>query len=113
MDALAHTLQLPAWIVALGIAFFLGAKAVMMVKGGNGNGTLAPEIRTALQAVTITLTALTERLSNLPTREEIKDVAQGNRHAFRNDLQATQGAIVETVERAEQNITRLIPRTAA
>lgn len=108
MDALLA----PAWIVALATAGFMGAMAVVKIKGGNGGNGDSRETARALQAVTVTLTALAERLQQLPTREELKDVAQQSRHDFRNITQAAQGTIEASVQRVEQNLTRLIERTA-
>ena len=104
-------LQAPAWIVALGTAFFFGAKAVMLVKGGNGHSFPA-ELRALLQQTTSTLAALTVRLEQLPTREELKDIAEKNRHGYRNDLQTSQGIVIERVDRTESVILQELRRPA-
>jgi hypothetical protein len=106
-------LAIPAYIVALATAFFWGAKAVMLVRGGSHpNGALAPEIRDALQATTLTLTKLTERLAFLPTKDELTAAAEKNRHAYRNDLATTQAVIVEQIDRTETVILRELARPA-
>lgn len=105
-------LQAPAWIVALGTAFFFGAKAVMLVKGGNGNGSFPAELRALLQQTTGTLAALTVRLEQLPTREEIKDVAQANRHSYRQDMSELSGKLEDRIDRAETVILKELTRPA-
>lgn len=99
----------PAWLIALATAFLMGAKAVVWIKGGS-NGHLAPELRSALQAVTVTLTALTERLAHLPTREDLSATAEKNRHAYRTDLTTATGGLSDQLTRAEANIIREIGR---
>jgi len=85
----------------------------MLVRGGShSNGALAPEIRTALHATTVTLTALTERLTHLPTKDELNATAEKNRHAYRNDLATTQAVIVEQIDRTETVILRELARPA-
>jgi hypothetical protein len=101
----------PAWIVALATAGYLGAMAVVKIKG-NGKAPLGYETAqtSALQAVTLTLTALTERIAHLPTREDLGAVAQQNRHDYRNALQVVSGVIEDRIDRAEQNLEKAITR---
>ena len=102
-------LQAPAWLIALGTTFFLGAKAVMLVRSGNGHG-LPSELKVLLRETTGTLTALTARLQQLPTREDIKDVASGNRLAYRTDLNEAAGKIADRIDRAESIILKVVGR---
>lgn len=106
-------LEAPAWLVALGTTFFLGARAYHLLRQGqNGNGSYGREITTALSSATRTLDALAIRLEQLPTREDISAVAEKNRHDNRTALQVAQGTIVNEIARSEQNLSRLIERQA-
>jgi|ERR1043166_300287 hypothetical protein len=102
----------PAWVVALATAGYMGAMAVVKIRGSNGANGESREITRALQAVTLTLTELTANLRQLPTREEIKDIAEKNRHDMRNILAGEAGQTREQIMRTEQTLVRLIERTA-
>lgn len=102
----------PAWVVALATAGFLGAMAVVKIRGANGTNGEAKEITRALQTVTITLSALTERLQQLPTREDLKDVTTESRHEYRNIIAGECGQVREQVVRTEDRLVGLLERHA-
>lgn len=80
-------------------------------QNGNGHATgFQKDVTDVLQAITRTLDALTIRLEQLPTREDINGVAERNRHDYRNILATAQTAIQSDVRRAEDNISRLLER---
>lgn len=105
----------PAWLVALATAFVLGAKAVMTIKGGNGHSASLPELRqhfqqqtSTLQALTVTLTTLTERLGQLPTKTDLTDAAKENRHEYRATLREASAGLSTQLSQTEGRLKDLI-----
>src|SRR3990172_864511 len=88
----------PAWLLGISIAGWVLVNIVRAVTGIKRNGHLPPEVMAliqearrdfqthtvVLQSVTVTLTALTERIAHLPTREDLSAIAEKNRHDYAN-----------------------------
>ena len=105
----------PAWLVALATAFVFGAKAVTLVRGNNGHSASLPELRqhfaqqtATLQVLTTTLTTLTDRLGQLPTKSDLIAAAKENRHAARADLREVSTGLSTQLTQTEGRIKDLI-----
>lgn len=63
-----------------------------------------------LQAMTVTLTALTERIQHLPTKVDLEVVSRDTRHDIRNAIGGSVGGVSEQVERRADEILRALPK---
>lgn len=67
-------------------------------------------IVSTLQAMTVTLTALTERIQHLPTKVDLEVVSRDTRHDIRNAIGGSVGGVSEQVERRADEILRALPK---
>lgn len=64
----------------------------------------------ALQAVTVTLTALTERIQHLPTKSDLEAQHRDSRHDARNAMAASTAITQDAVNQRADEVIRLLSK---
>ena len=113
----------PAWLMGIAIAGWVLVSVVRTVASLKRNGHLPPELAmlasearqhfqahtSALQAVTLTLTTISERLAHLPAREDLAAAAEKNRHDYRNVLAGVGGEIRQDIRELRDELRERDP----